>query len=189
VAARSRRASGVGVARPGSLGAKSLRTLLDHGRWTEVGLAGSLCRALPAGPILLPAMLYVRGWPLMDVATMVPTGWALLRAFCASCRGARRARCFIAPRLSRRLGCFRSARSRGIARAAGNAFLIFTGWVIGEIVLGLAGAFQFSSLKYRCLDKCRAPFSFLNEHWGGADVRRQSFKIGVHHGMFCVGCC
>jgi predicted metal-binding membrane protein len=72
---------------------------------------------------------------------------------------------------------------------AGNAFLIFTGWVIGEIVLGLAGAFQFSSLKYRCLDKCRAPFSFLNEHWGGADVRRQSFKIGVHHGMFCVGCC
>jgi Predicted metal-binding integral membrane protein (DUF2182) len=105
------------------LGAKSLRTLLDRGRWTAVGLAGSLCRALPAGPILLAAMLYVGAWLLM------------------------------------------TRRHDGADR------------------VGVA-----SCLKYRCLDKCRAPFSFQNEHWRGADVR-QSFKIGVHHGMFSVGCC
>jgi hypothetical protein len=28
-------------------------------------------------------------------------------------------------------------------------------------VLAAAGAFQWSALKYRCLDKCRSPFSFV----------------------------
>ena len=60
---------------------------------------------------------------------------------------------------------------------------------VGAIVLGVAGVFQFSTLKYRCLDKCRTPFSFVNTHWRGAGVRRQSFMLGVHHGIFCVGCC
>jgi predicted metal-binding membrane protein len=53
----------------------------------------------------------------------------------------------------------------------------------------MAGAFQFSRLKYACLDKCRTPFSFVNQHWRGIAVRRQSFRIGLHHGLFCVGCC
>jgi predicted metal-binding membrane protein len=75
------------------------------------------------------------------------------------------------------------------AVVAGNALLTFNGWIIGTIVLGVAGAFQFSKLKYRCLDKCRTPFSFINEHWRGAAVRRQSFMLGAHHGIFCVGCC
>jgi predicted metal-binding membrane protein len=53
----------------------------------------------------------------------------------------------------------------------------------------LAGAFQFSKLKYRCLDKCRAPFSFVIEHWRGGDTRWQALRLGAHHGVFCVGCC
>ena len=35
----------------------------------------------------------------------------------------------------------------------------------------------------------RTPFSFVNEHWRGHAERRQSFLLGVHHGLFCVGCC
>jgi predicted metal-binding membrane protein len=27
------------------------------------------------------------------------------------------------------------------------------------------------------------------EHWRGRDEQRQSFLLGVHHGLFCVGCC
>jgi predicted metal-binding membrane protein len=56
-------------------------------------------------------------------------------------------------------------------------------------VLAIAGLFQFSRFKYRCLDKCRTPFSFINEHWRGRAERRESFLLGVHHGLFCVGCC
>jgi predicted metal-binding membrane protein len=53
----------------------------------------------------------------------------------------------------------------------------------------VAGGFQFSRLKYRCLDKCRAPLSFVMEHWRGRHDRRNAFVLGIHHGIFCVGCC
>jgi predicted metal-binding membrane protein len=63
------------------------------------------------------------------------------------------------------------------------------GWVLGVGILVLAGGFQFSSLKYRCLDKCRAPLSFVMQYWRGKRDQLHSFMLGVHHGIFCVGCC
>ncbi|HYM09497.1 MAG TPA: DUF2182 domain-containing protein [Bryobacterales bacterium] len=57
------------------------------------------------------------------------------------------------------------------------------------LLLLLAGAFQFSSLKYKCLEKCRSPFSFVIEHWQGRRERWQAFRLGADHGVFCVGCC
>src|ERR687896_691060 len=41
----------------------------------------------------------------------------------------------------------------------------------------------------RCLDKCRSPFSFIMGHWRGGHEKRQAFRLGVHHGIFCIGCC
>jgi predicted metal-binding membrane protein len=55
--------------------------------------------------------------------------------------------------------------------------------------LALAGGFQFTALKYRCLDKCRTPFSFINQHWRGQSASREAVRLGMHHGIFCVGCC
>ena len=46
-----------------------------------------------------------------------------------------------------------------------------------------------SGLKYHCLEKCRAPFSFVNAHWSGRAERRDAFLPGAHHGLFCAGCC
>jgi predicted metal-binding membrane protein len=54
---------------------------LDHGRWTEIGLAGSICRVLPNGTVVLPALIYVGGWVLMTVAMMLPTTIPLLEVF------------------------------------------------------------------------------------------------------------
>jgi predicted metal-binding membrane protein len=62
-------------------------------------------------------------------------------------------------------------------------------WVLGAALLLLAGAFQFSRLKYRCLDECRSPLSFVIQHWQGRRERLQALWLGVHHGLFCVGCC
>ncbi len=53
----------------------------------------------------------------------------------------------------------------------------------------LAGAFQFTPLKYRCLDKCRTPLGFIMQHWRGRRERSHAFALGVQHGAFCVGCC
>ncbi len=57
------------------------------------------------------------------------------------------------------------------------------------LTLLLAGAFQFTPLKYRCLEKCRSPLSFVIEHWQGRRQRWQAFRLGIDHGLFCVGCC
>jgi predicted metal-binding membrane protein len=75
------------------------------------------------------------------------------------------------------------------ALVLGSAWLTFNGWTMGVAVLALAGAFQFTTLKYHCLDKCRTPLSFVIEHWRGRATQRQAFALGLHHGIFCVGCC
>jgi predicted metal-binding membrane protein len=169
---------------------------LDHGQWLEIGLAASLCRVLPAGETALPALLYVGGWLLMTVAMMLPTTLPLLAIFSRLTQG-RADRSLLMALLI--LGYVLIWCAFGLLAhlfdhalhmiAAGNGFLTFHGWIVGAIVLAIAGAFQFSALKYRCLDKCRTPFSFVNEHWRGFAASRQSFLLGVHHGLFCVGCC
>ncbi len=59
--------------------------------------------------------------------------------------------------------------------------------VIAGSVLILAGAFQFSDLKDRCLRECRHPGPFLMSHY--ARGSRAAFNLGVSHGVFCLGCC
>ncbi|MBV8934430.1 MAG: DUF2182 domain-containing protein, partial [Alphaproteobacteria bacterium] len=54
---------------------------LDHGRWTEIGIAADICHALPRGDVLLPGLLYVGGWLLMTAAMMLPTVLPLVRRF------------------------------------------------------------------------------------------------------------
>jgi predicted metal-binding membrane protein len=68
-------------------------------------------------------------------------------------------------------------------------WLAANGWAIGAAILAIAGLYQFSALKYRCLDKCRTPLSFVIEHWRGTDEKRQALLLGAGHGAFCVGCC
>jgi predicted metal-binding membrane protein len=61
--------------------------------------------------------------------------------------------------------------------------------MIGAGTVLLAGVYQFTPLKYKCLDKCRSPLSFVMEHWHGKRGEQEAFGLGVHHGLFCVGCC
>ena len=169
---------------------------LDHGEWLQLGFAGVICRALPGGSVVLPALLYVSGWVLMTVAMMLPTTLPLLAIF-ARMTSSRPDRGVLVTLLI--VGYLSIWTAFGLlahgadmalhAIVAGNAVLSFNGWIVGVVVLAIAGLFQFSGLKYRCLDKCRTPFSFVNEHWRGRAERRQSFLLGVHHGLFCVGCC
>lgn len=58
---------------------------------------------------------------------------------------------------------------------------------IGGAMLVIAGLYQFTPLKNMCLAKCRAPLQFLLSSWhdgyGGA------FRMGIEHGVLCLGCC
>jgi predicted metal-binding membrane protein len=169
---------------------------LDHGQWTEFAATSRLCRALPGGGDTVTALLFVGGWVLMLGAMMLPTTLPLLDIF-------------------RRLTAQRPDRGSLLTLVVIGYLTVWTGfglvshltswavltgarqfywltanaWVMGATVLAIAGVYQFSALKYRCLDACRAPLSFVAEHWRGTRDKWQALLLGIRHGVFCVGCC
>jgi predicted metal-binding membrane protein len=60
-------------------------------------------------------------------------------------------------------------------------------WV-GAGTLAVAGLYQLTPLKDRCLSHCRSPIGFLL-HFGGYSGRLRDVRVGVHHGGYCGGCC
>jgi predicted metal-binding membrane protein len=58
---------------------------------------------------------------------------------------------------------------------------------IGGGVLVAAGLYQLSPLKSVCLNKCRSPMSFILNSWRDGYVG--SFRMGLEHGAYCLGCC
>jgi len=56
------------------------------------------------------------------------------------------------------------------------------------IALTVAGVYQFTPLKARCLRHCRSPLGFLL-HFGSYSGRLRDVRVGVYHGGYCVGCC
>ena len=142
------------------------------------------------------AGLYVGGWCLMVVAMMLPTSLPLVEMFRRLTRGRDDHRLLVALLIAGYLAVW-----LGFGLVAhifdwslhelveAVPFLEVNAWLFGAAVLIVAGSFQFSSLKYRCLEKCRAPLSFLSQHWRGTGESAQAFLLGAHHGLFCVGCC
>ena len=61
-----------------------------------------------------------------------------------------------------------------------------SGYLGGGLLL-LAGAFQWSPLKYACLKQCRTPMGFLMTSW--RDGHRGALRMGLEHGAYCLGCC
>lgn len=55
------------------------------------------------------------------------------------------------------------------------------------VVMLAAGFYQFSGLKAACLRHCRSPAHFLTAH--NRKGYTGAFKMGVHHGTYCLGCC
>jgi predicted metal-binding membrane protein len=59
--------------------------------------------------------------------------------------------------------------------------------LLAGVILVAAGAYQWTPFKNACLRHCRTPLSFLlsdwREGWPGA------FRMGIDHGLFCLGCC
>ncbi len=65
--------------------------------------------------------------------------------------------------------------------------MVGTSPVLGGILLLTAGIFQFTSLKQACLSHCRSPVAFVLGHW--REGRGGALRMGMEHGLFCVGCC
>lgn len=142
------------------------------------------------------AAVYIGGWVLMTTATMLPTTFPLLQIFHRMTRGRDDRVGLLSLVIAGYLGAWLlfgvAAHAADFALHAalgGGGWLQANARLFGTALLLLAGAFQFTRMKYRCLDKCRAPLSFVVQHWRGGDARAQALLIGAHHGAFCVGCC
>ena len=169
---------------------------IDHAGWGDAGAFAALCRAFPQGDIVVPGVLHAAAWVLMIAAMMLPTTFPLLVMF-RRITGARSDAGRLLVLVC--LGFFVAWFAFGVAAhladaivrwaAARNVWFVANGWMVGAAVLAAAGAFQWSALKYRCLEACRTPFAFVAARWHGASPSREAFRIGLDHGVFCVGCC
>ncbi|MBL4808161.1 MAG: DUF2182 domain-containing protein [Rhodobacteraceae bacterium] len=59
--------------------------------------------------------------------------------------------------------------------------------ILGATLLISAGAYQFLPIKDACLRHCQTPIQFVMGHW--MPGRSGAMKMGLLHGLFCLGCC
>jgi predicted metal-binding membrane protein len=169
---------------------------LQHGDWGAVGLGAAICAAVPGGRWLVPLMAYATGWLLMTAAMMLPTTLPLTRIFGRMVAGRSDGALLHGLLISGYLvawsgfGMAAYALDRALhASLSGWVWLVRHPEMPGAMVLAVAGGFQFSRLKYHCLDKCRTPLGFVTSHWHGPKPWREAFWLGLSHGGYCVGCC
>jgi predicted metal-binding membrane protein len=58
---------------------------------------------------------------------------------------------------------------------------------LGAALLTGAGIYQLTPLKQACLRHCRSPIDFIAHHWRKGSSG--AFRMGLEHGLFCLGCC
>jgi predicted metal-binding membrane protein len=138
--------------------------------------------------------LFLLAWQLMIAAMMLPSSLPLIRLFDRV--NASQPRPLSAKAAF--LGGYAALWSGfGVAAFAGDlgihqlvdrwSWLATRPALLGGAVLLLAGAFQFSTLKDRCLRVCRHPAGYLLQHYRRGTGA--AFRLGAGHGVFCVGCC
>lgn len=162
---------------------------LDHGVLHELEVTIS-------GEYFTFLLIFVAGWTLMTVAMMLPTSLPLITMFRRLTSQRRDRLQLVALLIAGYLGVWVlfgavAHFSDLLVHKASDrsAWLEHNAWVIGAGTITLAGLYQFTPLKYKCLDKCRSPLGFITEHWRGSRERSHAFRLGMHHGLFCVGCC
>ena len=59
--------------------------------------------------------------------------------------------------------------------------------LLGGLLFLAAGLYQFTPMKLACLRLCRSPLDFVVNHW--RDGPSGALRMGVTHGLYCLGCC
>ncbi len=166
---------------------------LDHSNFPA-----AICESAPLA-VGAHVALYVAGWTLMVVAMMLPTTLPLMEMFRKMVAARRDRTRLLILLIAGYLACWLAygfvahALDRGLHFAVGWLDMPgVTPWLFGVAPFLAAGAFQFTALKYHCLDRCRSPLVFIAERWrggGSSPILWQTFRLGIAHGTFCVGCC
>lgn len=176
----------------------SVLAALAGGAWVALGLAGG--RALdhtalgaPGAATAAGVAVFLIAWTVMSVAMMLPSVFPLVQVFLTITEGSG---ALLALLCAGYLGVWALFGVGALVLDLGLHRLVEgAGWaaarperVPGALLL-VAGLFQFSPLKYSCLRQCRSPVGFVLQHWRGGSPALRALRLGVYHGVYCVGCC
>jgi predicted metal-binding membrane protein len=147
------------------------------------------------GPMGLAPPAFIFLWVVMMAAMMFPSVapiaimWS--RTIVARSTGARRAW---------RIGSFVCGYLIAWAGFGVIAYLalVATEWLVeespdvahwlGVAIFVVAGVYQLTPLKDACLRHCRTPMASLL-HYANFKGAARDLRVGLHHGVYCVGCC
>ncbi|CAN7402131.1 DUF2182 domain-containing protein [Rhizobium sp. LjRoot254] len=80
--------------------------------------------------------------------------------------------------------------AQGLLSASGLVSAMYmnlaTPYLAAAVLIG-AGLYQLSPVKAACLDHCRGPVEALTRH--RRTGRAAAFRMGLIHGLYCLGCC
>jgi predicted metal-binding membrane protein len=62
-----------------------------------------------------------------------------------------------------------------------------TSTLLAGAIFVAAGAYELTPIKGRCLVHCQSPLEWIPRHMRPG--RSGAFRMGVEHGIYCVGCC
>jgi predicted metal-binding membrane protein len=135
-------------------------------------------------------------WTLMMVAMMLPSAGPMILLHARIDRGTQAQRirdnllfvlCYLAV-----WTVFSALAALSQSTLVAGAFLSSTTLELrsGILTAGLlfgAAVWQLTSAKTACLEQCQSPLQFVMRHWrpGAAGAVR----LGVRHGLYCLGCC
>jgi predicted metal-binding membrane protein len=162
--------------------------------------------AMPEMAMAMPAMhswswvelgALVVMWTVMMVAMMVPSAAPMIVMFATINRRRREQHgpfvptaVFLAGYLVVWTGfSVLAALAQWVLHAAAlmSTMMVTTSPLLGGLLLVAAGVFQWTRLKAVCLVHCRSPLSFIVTSW--REGRGGAFRMGLHHGLYCLGCC
>lgn len=166
--------------------------------WRTIGNAGDMQSMVQgfasvgtAMPFDMGAVVFLAMWTTMMVAMMFPTIAPIVLLHRLVMRRQARG---VAPTVTFAMGYLVIWSAAGVIPLA--ALLAFrrvtdgSTWVAVAAggVLVIAGGYQFTQWKQACLRACRTPLTFLATHDFGSGLRG-TFRAGVSHGLYCLGCC
>ncbi len=145
-------------------------------------------------PVLVALVVFLACWQVMTVGMMLPSSMPMLYMMVHASRRQKHTWAIQAAFLAGYAlvwTAFAVAAFLGdtqVHRLVHSWFWLYThSWLIGAATFALAGGFQFSPLKERCLKRYRSPFSFFVRYYRkGVGA---AWRLGLRHGAFCLGCC
>ena len=153
----------------------------------------------PATPSWSPSawVQHLGMWAAMSAGMMLPTALPAVLTFAGIQRaGAGRGGClrhvvwFVGGYLGVWLG-FAAVTSAGQVMLQAGALELSShaapAGMVGGALLLAAGVYQWTPWKDACLRQCRRPMTFFMSHW--RDGVAGAWRMGLAHGLYCLGCC